>query len=179
MFASCWIFLYGFVLFRIWWITLWLVIDRNAGGIEYMILWCMLDMHMIVMCESTLIVLCIYYYLKIFLPFFLCCYICASLEYTQSGTWVGAWCWGWYCASLIACRLSLIVGVTLICNMKGIGYSFICFTMLHIFSLFGYWTTFSNLWLLRLFMPTILWFCCLSNDLTLIMWFMYVSLMFE
>lgn len=91
---------------------------------EYVVLWCTLLCVWIVMCESTMIIFCIDYYLNVFWP--LSCYcVCAPLEYKKSGTWVGAWDWGQCYASLVACQSSLIMGVALICNTRRTGCSII------------------------------------------------------
>lgn len=87
MFECCWILLYGFVWFWIWWITLWLVILNRMNNI-----WLMIDcdvdeiwIHDIVvhadMCMICVVwiyhdVLCIDYYLSLFSPPF---YVVASV----------------------------------------------------------------------------------------------------
>lgn len=95
----------------------WLIVTKVKY--EYVKLWYMFDMWMT--CDVW--IYCDYFvhrlsFERIITPF-PCYYARASLEYRQSDTSLGTWCWVWCYASLVACRSSLIVRVTLTTYTRG------------------------------------------------------------
>ena len=107
------------------------------------------------MCESTLIVLCTNYYLNVFSPPFVVLRMCSSG--VQTIRYLGMS----LIYRMLLCLFSFlliefIVRVALICNTRETRHSFTCLSYVVYFFFICILNHFSNLLLLRLFMPTIL-----------------------